>query len=138
MCARIKDMKTRKSILIVDDEELFGTILQRLLEEEGYVVSNCNNPSDALLISRKRHFDVIVTDYSMPVMNGADFAKLMRYRFADSFIVGLSCEMKEREFLAAGADAFFEKPVDYEELISKIREYRNSLSDKIAQHLSAV
>jgi CheY-like chemotaxis protein len=131
-------METRKSILIVDDEELFGTILQRLLEKEGYVVSNCNNPSDALLISQKRQFDVIVTDYNMPVMNGADFAKLMRYRFADSFIVGLSCEMKARAFFAAGANAFFEKPVDYKKLISKIREYKNSHPKRIVQHMSVV
>jgi CheY-like chemotaxis protein len=131
-------MNTRKSILIVDDEDLFRIILQRLLEEEGYVVSNSNNPSDALLLSQKRHFDIIVTDYTMPVMNGADFAKLIRRRFADSFIVGLSCEMKERAFLAAGADAFFEKPVDYKKLISKIGEYGNSLADRTVQHLSAV
>lgn len=128
----------KKSILIVDDEELFGTILRRLLEQKGYVVSCCNNPPDALLLSQKRHFDVIVTDYSMPEMNGADFARLMRYRFADSFIVGLSCEMKENAFLAAGANAFFEKPIDYQKLISMIMQYKNILPDKKVQHMIAV
>jgi two-component system cell cycle response regulator DivK len=118
-------MKNRKSILIVDDEELFGTILMRLMEKENYVVSFCDNPSDALLLSQKRHFDIIVTDYDMPVMNGADFARLMRSRFADSFIVGLSCETRESTFLAAGANAFLEKPVDFRKLISMIRQENN-------------
>lgn len=128
-------MKNRKSILIVDDEELFGTILMRFMEKEEYVVSYCNNPSDALLLSRKRNFDIIVTDYDMPGMNGADFAKLMRCRFADSLIVGLSCETRESAFLAAGANAFFEKPVDFRKLISSIRQYNNILIGREVENM---
>ena len=113
----MKSMKISQSILIVDDEELFCTIFRRLLEHEGYIVSCCNNPSDAILLSQKRKFDIIVTDYNMPEMNGDDLARLMRYRFSDSYIVGLSCETRESEFLEAGADAFFEKPIDYRNLL---------------------
>ena len=128
-------MKTRKTILIVDDEEVFGTILRRLLEKEGYVVSCCNDPYDAVLLSQKRAFDIIVTDYNMPEMNGADLARLMRYRFADSLIVGLSCETRGSAFLAAGADAFFPKPIDYRELISMIKQHKNILTDRDVQTL---
>jgi DNA-binding response OmpR family regulator len=116
-------MKKRRSILIVDDEELFGTILARFMEKEKYVVSYCNNPSDALVLSKKYNFDIIMTDYDMPGMNGADFAKRMRHRFADSLIVGLSCETRESVFLAAGADAFLEKPLDFRKLIAMIRQH---------------
>ncbi len=119
-------MKVRKSILIVDDEELFGTILRDALEQEGYFVSFCNNPSDAILLSQKNNFDIIVTDYNMLEMNGADFTRLRRFRFENSFIIGLSCESTESAFLAAGADAFFEKPINYRELISMINA--NSIS----------
>lgn len=115
-------MGNKLSILIVDDEELFGTILGRLLEKEGYIVSCSTNPSHALLLSQKRKFDVIVTDYNMPEMNGADLTKLMRCRFPDSHIIGLSCQSVGSAFLASGADAFFEKPINYRELISMINE----------------
>jgi DNA-binding response OmpR family regulator len=118
-------MNNKKSILIVDDEQLFGVILTRFLEKEGYVVSFCKNPSDALLLSQKLNFDIIMTDYDMPGMNGADFSKRMRYRFSDSLIIGLSCETRENAFLAAGADAFFEKPVDFRKLISMLRQNDN-------------
>src|SRR5271169_5554018 len=131
-------MKIKQSILIVDDEELFGTILRRLLERENYIVSCCNNPSDAILLSQMRKFDIIVTDYNMPEMNGADFARVMRYRFADSFIVGLSCETRESSFLAAGADAFFPKPIDYRELISIIRQNTSMLNSKEVQNMISV
>jgi len=117
-------MKNRKSILIVDDEELFATILRRLLEREGYIISYCNKPSDAILLSQKRKFDIIVTDYNMPEMNGADFTRAMRNRFDDSFIIGLSSERRESAFLAAGANAFFEKPIEYRELSSMIGKYK--------------
>ena len=131
-------MKIKKSILIVDDEELFGTILRRLLEQEGFVVSCCINPSEAILLSQKRKFDIIVTDYDMPEMNGADLTRFMRYRYTDSFIVGLSCESKESVFLAAGADAFFEKPINYRELISIIRPYKNIVANKETQNMVSV
>ena len=129
-------MNIRQSILIVDDEELFGTILRRFLEKEGYVVSYCNKPSDAICLSQKRVFDIIVTDYDMPEMNGADLSRLMRYRFADSYIVGLSCETRGSAFLAAGADAFFEKPIDYRELISMIRQ--NNLPKNATQQMISI
>ena len=131
-------MKIRQSILIVDDEELFGTILRRLLEKEGYVVSCCNNPSDAVNLSQKRIFDIIVTDYNMPNMNGADFARLMRCRFADSLIVGLSCETKASTFFEAGADAFFPKPIDYKELLSLIKQHKYIVTGKAAQNMISV
>ena len=131
-------MKIRQSILIVDDEELLGTILRRLLEKEGYVVSCCNNPSDAVNLSQKRIFDIIVTDYNMPKMNGADFARLMRCRFADSLIVGLSCETKASTFFEAGADAFFPKPIDYKELLSLIKQHKYIVTDKAAQNMISV
>jgi len=123
-------MKRRKSILIVDNEEFFGTILKGILEQEGYVTSFCNNPSEAIHLSKKNKFDIIVTDYNMPEMNGADLARLMRYRFVNSFIIGLSCDTAESVFLEAGADAFFEKPLDYRELISTIRQCKYIPFDK--------
>jgi len=131
-------MINRKSILIVDDEELFATILRRLLEREGYIISYCNNPSDAILLSQKRKFDIIVTDYNMPEMNGADFTRAMRSRFDDSFIVGLSSETRESAFLAAGANAFFEKPIVYRELSSMIRQFKNIPTNKEAENMLSV
>jgi len=131
-------MKMGKSILIVDDEELFGAILRRLLEQEGYIISYCNNPLDALLLSQKRKFDIIVTDYNMPDMNGADFTRAMRNRFDDTFIVGLSSETRESAFLAAGANAFFEKPIEYRELSSMIRQYKSILPNKEVQNTISV
>lgn len=131
-------MKMGKSILIVDDEELFGTILRRFFEKEGFVVSYCNKPTDAILLSLKRKFDIIVTDYDMPEMNGADLSRLMRYRFADSYIVGLSCETRGSSFLAAGADAFFEKPIDYRGLVSMIKQHNETLSNNAVQHMISV
>ncbi len=119
---RNEKMKTRKSILIADDEDLFGAILRRLLEQEGYTVSCCNKPSDAITLAQEINFDVILTDYDMPEMNGAELARSMRCRFTDSYIIGLSCLSMEAAFLAAGADAFLEKPVDYQKLLSLIRQ----------------
>ena len=44
-----------------------------VLEELGHKVSNCGTPHDALELCGKQRFDVVVTDYKMPKMNGVEF-----------------------------------------------------------------
>ncbi len=131
-------MENKKSILIVDDEDIFGVILSRLLKDEGYTVSSCSKPSDAITLAQERNFEIILTDYNMPEMNGAELARLMRYRFADSYIIGLSCESRENAFLAAGADIFLDKPIDYRELLALIRQQEHTVAEREVHEMISV
>lgn len=112
----------KKSVLIIDDDETISESLQGMLEALGLTVVCCVNGVDALDASCDRCFQVIVTDYQMPGMNGLDVTKRLRIRYPGSFIIGLSGEWIEEEFLAAGANAFFKKPFPFGELISMIDE----------------
>ncbi len=111
----------RKSILIVDDDELLSGLLQDYLEADGHEVSCCYNGHDAIRLSQERNFDVILTDYYMPGLNGAEVAETIRNRFMDSFIIGCSGRMMKNKFLAAGADVFVQKPFNFLDLVSLIR-----------------
>ncbi len=60
-------------ILLVDDNSLGLAARRSVLEELGHKVITCNAPHDALEMCGKQRFDVVVTDYKMPKMNGLEF-----------------------------------------------------------------
>ena len=68
------------TILLVDDEELVRTATAQLLEELGYVVVQAGSGPEALaaIDERKGAIDALVTDFLMPVMNGAVLAQEAR------------------------------------------------------------
>src|ERR1700680_2110363 len=65
-------------ILIVDDHPLGLAARRSVLEELGHKVVTCGAPHDALELCGKQRFDVVVTDYKMPKMNGVEFITRLR------------------------------------------------------------
>jgi len=62
-----------KSVLIVEDEEWIITLTEELLRHEGYHVVSATNGEKALEAMHRLKFDVIVSDWKMPGMNGIQF-----------------------------------------------------------------
>lgn len=69
---------TPAHILIVDDNDLGLVARRTILQELGYSVQTCACPEDALELCNKVKFDVVVTDYKMPRMNGVQFIQELR------------------------------------------------------------
>lgn len=65
-------------ILIVDDNSLGLSARRSVLEELGHKVVTSTTPHDALELFGKQRFDIVVTDYKMPKMNGVEFISRMR------------------------------------------------------------
>jgi len=114
-------MAIKKKILIIDDDIMISEALQVSLESDGHEVICCDDGMTAIELSRGKSFQIIITDYNMPGMNGPQIVSILRRRFVHSFIIGYSGEMKEKDFLEVGADYFLKKPFDYSEIKSLIR-----------------
>lgn len=70
---------TRRTILVVDDDPLIAMSTADLLQNLGHSVREANSGAEALEIVRSgEHFDLVVTDYSMPKMNGGQLALALR------------------------------------------------------------
>jgi CheY-like chemotaxis protein/predicted regulator of Ras-like GTPase activity (Roadblock/LC7/MglB family) len=71
---------SKKRILIVDDEESVLSILKNSLMILGndYAVTTATNGKEALYKARQNHFDLIVTDYLMPEMDGLELTSAIR------------------------------------------------------------
>jgi two-component system chemotaxis response regulator CheY len=67
-------------ILVVDDDPGMLEVTALLLGHEGYNVTKAVGSSEALIILKEEHtlFDLVLTDYNMPVINGIDLAMSIR------------------------------------------------------------
>lgn len=98
-------------ILIVDDDHLLVDSMGRVFQRAGCWVSVCYSADEALRRVDQERFDIIITDYHMPSMDGIELTRKLRQRVSEATIVGMSCYEAGDEFRGAGADAFFRKPL---------------------------
>ncbi len=116
-------------VLVVDDEPAMAMVTKLYLEDRnGYACDVCASAPEALHKLEASPFDIIVSDYQMPGMDGIAFLKAVRARFEYiPFILftGRSREDVVIEALNNGADFYLQKGVDPEaqfaELAHKIR-----------------
>ncbi|MDD3238308.1 MAG: hybrid sensor histidine kinase/response regulator [Candidatus Gastranaerophilales bacterium] len=64
-----------KRIIIIDDSQTTLTLLKKILSNEGYQVFAYTNPQTALIKIKQDNFDLIISDISMPNLNGVDLIK---------------------------------------------------------------
>ena len=114
-------MPEKKAVLIIDDDEMIRNVLHYILASAGFSASCCDNGPAALDLSKRERFHIIITDYHMDGMNGADITKKLRIQCPDSLIIGISGEHMEKDFFEAGADAFYQKPFSPKVLVSLIK-----------------
>ena len=68
-------MMLNKSILLVDDEEIILNSIGMDLRQENYDVTLAISGEEAITLLKDRHFDIVVTDLSMPGLDGIQVLK---------------------------------------------------------------
>ena len=128
---QVMNKSISKKILIVDDSETTRQIEETIFKSVGYIVETAYDGIDAIEKLKMTHFDAIVTDINMPRMDGntllANLSRMEQYDGIPIVVVtGAYKEDQKRQFLEAGAKAFFVKS-DFkrEALLQKVRELLN-------------
>ncbi|MES9905299.1 MAG: ATP-binding protein [Sedimenticola sp.] len=105
-------------ILLVEDSQTNQAVALALLQPKGYRISLANNGKEALEIAKQRHFDLILMDLSMPVMDGLEATRKLRGGNSINSktpIMAMTAnaftEDRERCF-AAGMNDYLSKPLD--------------------------
>ncbi|CAG2156088.1 Sensor histidine kinase RcsC [Cupriavidus yeoncheonensis] len=117
------------SVLVVDDVALNRDVVSDLLRAEGCEVTTAGSGQEALDILKTRHFDLILMDIRMPVMDGlATTAAIRSSREPNRHtgpILGLTANPLPTDrplYLLRGIDGIIEKPVEVEALRSALRQ----------------
>lgn len=113
------------TVLIVDDEYVIADILGFALEDEGYTVVKASSARKGLDILERDRPSLVITDYMMPGMNGAEFAREIRSRPAfEQLPIILMTGGQGREGRSA-PDLFtrvFDKPFDIDHMLAAVAE----------------
>jgi len=112
-------------ILVVDDEEIARTNMEYILRKEGYQVSTAANGLEALEKTRKREFDLILTDLKMEKMDGIQLLESVKQTAPHTDIVmitGYATVSSAVDALKKGAAHYLPKPINLDELRATVRE----------------
>jgi two-component system chemotaxis response regulator CheY len=125
-------MRTKTSILIVDDSKTTTEIVARILQNANYVnVDKAYDGVSAIEKLLQKEYDLVITDWQMQPVNGPELIKRIR---ADAklakvrTILMTALRGKDDEAWLDGADGYVTKPFESRELTDKIEEV---LSDTV-------
>ena len=113
------------SVLLIDDNDEIRTGAQMLLKNLGYQVTGVSDGKHAqqLFESKPGNFDIVLTDYSMPSMTGAQLAEMIRASGSQVPIILSSGHLgikSRKELIKNGITDFIQKPWNAIELMDKI------------------
>ncbi|MSN96142.1 response regulator transcription factor [Campylobacter sp. FMV-PI01] len=115
----LKDLK----ILIVEDEKDIRESMADVMQEYFYEVITAQNGDEGFKKFSKFNSDIIITDISMPIMDGLDMTKIVKKTSPSTPIIALSAFSEKEKLLKAidvGVNKYIIKPIDMDELLVAI------------------
>lgn len=113
----------KKHILVIDDDNRLRQLLHRYLKQNGFFVSEAEDPKEARKMMDDFSFDLFVLDVMMPNENGFEFTRWLRSNGNDTPVLMLTAmgEVQSRiEGLECGVDDYLAKPFEPKELLLRI------------------
>ena len=116
----------QSTVLVVDDDERFGTFLSTLLQSAGYRTLTATSVEDAATIAREARPDAAIVDVVMPGRGGYSLCQELSREFDALvpviFVSGERVDAMDRAAgIIAGGDDYLVKPVHPEELLARLR-----------------
>jgi len=107
-------------VLIVDDDEKMRTILQKVLQRQGYDVTLAHNGQNAIHLLQKTGFDLVLSDIRMPGMDGLELLRQVREISTDTTVIMMTAfgsVDSAVEAMKQGAYDYINKPFKMDEVL---------------------
>lgn len=124
------DIDKNIKVLLVDDEKQFREILAKRLVQRGINILDVSAGEEALRVLEKNMVDVIVMDVKMPGINGIETLRQVKERYPDVEVIMLTGHASTRDGvdgIKSGAFDYLTKPIEFEQLLRKIRQAYNKI-----------
>lgn len=127
-----------KKVLLVEDNRVNQMVARGMLNKLGYMVTTANNGKEALSLMQDYRYDLVLMDCQMPEMDGYDATRAIREREEQTHsrqripIVAMTASVLEGEearCIASGMDDYLAKPVNKDELASKLLQWLGEAED---------
>lgn len=115
--------KTKKDILIIEDDKELSMITSDMLEDYGYEIGICHTAEDAYDFLTEHSVRLIILDINLPGDSGFDFCQELR-RSSTVPVIFVSARTSETDRITGldlGADDYLAKPYSLQELLSRIK-----------------
>jgi two-component system, NtrC family, response regulator HydG len=128
----IEGSKSGAFVAVVDDNPNINKTLKNILEKNGYSVTCCQSPREAIDLAKERRQDIFLIDMKMPVMNGVETYLEIKKIIPKASAVMMTAYREEtseltKQAIEQGAYACIYKPLDVEKLMQLLESI---LSDK--------
>ena len=107
-------------VLVVDDEASVRTIVQEILVREGYSVFNAGDPWEALGVAEAQQIALLVTDVSMPRMNGYELAMRIESLRPETKVLFMSAYTEHGVIVQS--PKFIAKPFSVDDMVKAVSE----------------
>lgn len=128
------------NILLVDDDLILQGQMKKVLGHFFARIDCAQNGKDALALFERRRYHIIITDLTMPLMNGIALAKEIKSRDKEQSLFVISAHNESEkliELINIGVDGFFLKPLNVTTLLELIKKRCEALYDKkMKEHYS--
>jgi len=114
----------RARILIVDDDESFGRMVESAMDKlSEFDISYATGSQQALWMMEKHPFDIVITDIRMPGTNGIELTRIIKRKYTSDVIIvtGYFRDFTYEEAIESGANDFLEKPIKPTELLLRVK-----------------
>ncbi len=113
------------NILIVDDDKVTLSLLSKYLKRQDHAITAVSDGSQAWSLVQQRPFDMVISDWLMPELDGIELCQRIRNASLDYYIYLILISSQDTRAdivsgLKAGVDDYLTKPINLEELNARI------------------
>ncbi|MFO8026485.1 MAG: response regulator, partial [Opitutales bacterium] len=113
------------SVLILDDDADFNSLLTDIFEQADYVVTSLTDPVEAVDAFHEKAYDLVVTDHRMPEMSGGEFMRKVKQIRPEVPVIMVSGYLENdmiRDLISEGVGGVFLKPLNIFSLLERTKE----------------
>jgi DNA-binding NtrC family response regulator len=125
-------MEAQTHILFVDDEPLLQNLIERLFTRNGMRVTSCSNGLRAIDALKQNEFDLVVTDFMMPDMDGLELLGYIREEYPSTRVMMITAHANVQHAVRTmqnGAIDYIPKPFSTDELLGRVQRVLARVQD---------